>query len=183
MRFNRELKPWGAWLLLALMLVLSLRYLREPERQMFGTPLGQWGSGLAHLVSGSAADANLEAQTQLLTYGQPLIEYEGLNFLGCDFALNQGQAELVTYWNDMRPDVNYAAQLRLHMLSTQSVIEYTQPITASTLYWSLPKGYYSELQRGDIWLRLIEAPTGDAIKPLLAVPHAAGAGWLQICAS
>lgn len=183
MRFIRELKSRGAWLLMALMLLVSLRYLNEPERQMFGAPMTQWGSGLVNVIIGSAADAQLQAQTQTLAYGRPLIEYDGLSFLGCDLALNKGQTELVTYWDGLRLDGHSNAQLRLHLLSTNGVIEYSQPVTASTLYWPLPKDYYSEMQRGDVWLRLIEASTNASLKPLSAVFQTPYADWFQICAS
>jgi hypothetical protein len=176
MRFNLDFKTWGAWLLVALMLVLSLYYLRAPERQLFGAQIAQWAQG-------SPTGANLEAQTQMLTDGRPLIEYDGLNFLGCDLALHQGQAELITYWKGIRPEVNYTAQLRVQIYSTEGVVEYAQPITTSTLYWPLPKDYYFEMQRGDIWLRLVQSPSGDSIQPLWAWSHAAADDWLPICAS
>ena len=174
MRLNLDLKALGAWLLIVLMLVLSFRYLRAPERQLFGAPITQWAQG-------STMEANLEAQTQLLSYGRPLIEYDGLNFLGCDFALYEGQAQLITYWNGVQPTVNYTAQLRVQIFLTEGMVEYTQPLLASTLYWPLPKDYYSEMQRGDIWLRLVQSASDDLIRPLWALPHIAADGWLQIC--
>ena len=180
MHFN-SVRRWGQWLLVTVCMCLSAIYLLVPERQAFREALLPWYDFVISSWADAPLQAQLDPQALFLRNGRPLIEYNGLDFLGCDLALQFGQLNLVTYWAGSLPNLDYEVQLRISSPYGNHLVDYTQPLVTTMLSFDLPSAYYAASQRGQIWLKLMETVSGRSIEPTFALRPAEDNGWQPVC--
>lgn len=175
-RFTK-LPRWAEWMLFLVCAGLSVTYWAEPTRDLSLSSLGSWvelgisrADDVAWLKPGAAAMGG----------AKPLIDYGGLQFLGCDLSLRGNTVELVTFWRLGEPSASRTLLLRLVLPESGAPMIVEQPLNAGALYAPLPANFYAA-RRGEVWLKVVQSSTGQSVSISDSLQPADANGWLRGC--
>jgi len=179
---QRNLPRWSQWLTVGLCLSLGAIYLAAPQRPLRAVLQGAagWLIGMPVQFS-SISTIELLPNPDLIHKAQPLASFGDVSFLGCDLSVESAHLFLVTNWQFPQPRPNLNVILRFILPRGGHPIESQRSLDNTTLVFSLPAEFYEEAQRGQSWIRVTDAQTGQAVPAALSLAQPTNDGWLRIC--
>lgn len=177
---NNKLPHWAQAVLIVICAGLAIMIVTDPARNVPGVSVADWLQRLGHIVGIDQRrdEVLLAPDPHVLAGARPLIDFGGIQFLGCDRAVRGSTLELVTYWqvNDTAP---YQIDLWL-VLPDSSTREVTHALDAATLFTPLPESFYAADRHGEVWLRVVDVDQ-HPVAAHASLRPTNSSGWTRIC--